>query len=325
VRLTAVVPATDRPPGLARVRAAIEAADSPPEQLIVVELPERSSPAAARNAAARHASGDVLVFVDSDVLVHRDTFRRIRERFEADPGLTAVFGSYDDAPECRNVVSVFRNLLHHHVHQGSIGPALTFWSGLGAIRRDAFLAAGGFDGDRVAIEDIELGMRLAAAGARIELDPAILGTHVKSWSLPQMVRTDLRVRGVPWVSLLLRWRLLPATLNLGWRHRLSALASLALVVAIALFEPLLAGGALATLVGLNRSFYRLLWRAAGPRTALVGPLLHMLHLLTAAAAIPVGLAVHARSRSVLSEASRPLEAVGPEAAPGEPLPDPRAV
>jgi hypothetical protein len=325
VRLTAVVPATDRPPGLPRVRATIQAAEAAPEELIVVELPEGSSAAAARNAAARRATGDVLVFVDSDVLVHHDTFRRIRERFDRDPGLTAIFGSYDDAPECRNVVSTFRNLLHHHVHQQSTGPALTFWSGLGAIRRDAFLAAGGFDRDRRAIEDIELGMRLVAAGARVELDAAVLGTHVKSWSLARMVRTDLRVRGVPWVSLLLRRRLLPATLNLGWRHRLSAVASLTLLAGVALLEPLVASGALAALVGLNRSFYALLWRTAGPRVALAGPPLHVLHLLTAAAAIPLGVAVHARSRSRWPETPPPLEALGPDATPGEALPDPRAV
>jgi hypothetical protein len=38
---------------------------------------------------------------------------------------------------------------HEHVdravHVSSPGPAATFWAGLGAIRRDAFDAVGGFD------------------------------------------------------------------------------------------------------------------------------------------------------------------------------------
>ena len=38
-------------------------------------------------------------------------------RLVADPGLTALFGSYDDHPPARDVVSQFRNLLHHFVHQ----------------------------------------------------------------------------------------------------------------------------------------------------------------------------------------------------------------
>ena len=120
------------------------------------------------------------------------------------PRLVAVFGSYDDQPADPAPVSRFRNLLHHHVHSSSPGPAETFWAGLGAIRRDAFLAAGGFDAARYpepAIEDIELGTRLVADGASIVLDPQIRGTHLKRWSLTSMVRTDLVRRGIPWVQL----------------------------------------------------------------------------------------------------------------------------
>ena len=73
--------------------------------------------------------------------MYTDALARVRAAFADDPGLTAVFGSYDDAPP-GGTVAAFRNLLHHHVHHRGAGPASTFWSGLGAIRRDAFLAAG---------------------------------------------------------------------------------------------------------------------------------------------------------------------------------------
>ena len=61
----------------------------------------------------------------------------------------------------------------------SAGDATTFWAGLGAIQRTAFLEAGGFDAEQYrapSIEDVELGLRLAAAGARIRLDPSVRGT-----------------------------------------------------------------------------------------------------------------------------------------------------
>jgi GT2 family glycosyltransferase len=206
ISIAAVVPATDAPPTLDRCVATIRAAREPPEELIVVSEPAGAGPAAARNAGAARAGADVLAFVDADVLVHPDAFERIRRAFSSDPTLTALFGSYDDAPEADGVVSGFRNLLHHHVHQVSPGPAGTFWAGLGAVRRDAFVAAGGFDERRygtASIEDIELGMRLAERGARMELDPALQGTHLKAWSLAEMARTDFARRGVPWVRLLL--------------------------------------------------------------------------------------------------------------------------
>ena len=59
------------------------------------------------------------------------------ERFAADPTLSALFGAYDDLPAAPGIVSNFRNLLHHHVHHRNAGPAETFWTGLGAVRRRA--------------------------------------------------------------------------------------------------------------------------------------------------------------------------------------------
>src|SRR5438552_10182990 len=123
VELAAVVPATKNPPTLAACLAAIKAAADPPEQVIVVREPADAGPAALRNAGVRAAAADVIVFVDADVEVHADAFSRIRRAFEADPGLSAVFGSYDDNPTAPGVVSRFRNLLHHYVHTSSAGPA----------------------------------------------------------------------------------------------------------------------------------------------------------------------------------------------------------
>jgi len=292
--LTVIVPATDVPETLERCRRAIAVAESPPEQVVVVDGPAGASPAAARNLGAAQARGEILVFVDADVEVHRDVFRRIREAFDADSGLSALFGSYDDDPGAPGVVSSFRNLLHHHVHQTSGGPAATFWAGLGAIRRTAFQGAGGFVEHPV--EDIELGMRLADEGARILLDPTIQGKHLKAWSVWGMVRTDFVVRGVPWVGLLLRHRSSATHLNLGWRHRLSALASVALVVSAAARRPFLAGGALVALVALNVPFYALLVRRRGLVMAIAGAGLHVLHHLTGLAAVPVGVLAYVRQR-----------------------------
>ena len=54
-----------------------------------------------------------------------------------EPGIAAVFGSYDDEPGAPNLVSQYRNLLHHFVHQTGRTEASTFWTGCGAVRRDA--------------------------------------------------------------------------------------------------------------------------------------------------------------------------------------------
>src|SRR5579859_2440205 len=294
--LSAIVPATNAPPTLGACLEAIRGADDPPEELIVVEE-GGGGPADARNRGAARASGDVLVFVDADVVVHADAFARIRRAFEADPSLAALFGSYDDRPAAPGTVSAFRNLLHHHVHHSGAGPATTFWAGLGAVRRDAFEAVGGFDAKRYlvpSVEDIDLGTRLAVAGNRIELDPSVQGTHLKAWSLRGMIESDLWHRGVPWVELLLRHGNRSSALNLGWRHRASAVASLVTAVALVRGRVRTAVVGLAALVALNRSFYSLLARRRGPAEAAAGVGLHALHHLLAALSVPVALIEYLR-------------------------------
>ena len=298
--ISVVVPATDRPATLPRCTSALAAAASEAGavEVVVVNGPRGLGVCAARNTGADRASGDVLVFVDSDVEVHPDALVRIRAAFVADPDLTAVFGSYDDSPP-GGVVAAFRNLLHHHVHHQGAGPASTFWSGLGAIRRDAFLAAGGFDGERFphpSVEDVDLGARLVAGGARIVLDPSIQGTHLKAWTLRSMVRTDFARRGVPWVALILASGRTSTALNLGWRHRTSALACATGVAGLLVRRPATALAALLVLLGANRDFYALLVRRRGAAEAVAGVGLHVVHHLTALAAVPAGVVVHLRER-----------------------------
>ena len=224
------MPATNSPPTLARCVAAIRAADEAPDDVVVVDSPPYSSPAAARNLGVSRTNAEVVVFVDSDVIVAPDAFVRIRSHYARDHELTAVFGAYDDIVATTRRAAAFKNLQHHHVHTRSRGSATTFWAGLGAVRREAFERVGGFDETRYrrpSIEDVELGLRLTDAGGRIVLDPAIRGTHLKDWTTGQMLRTDFYDRGLPWMQLLLERREVPTTLNLGWRDRAGALAAVA--------------------------------------------------------------------------------------------------
>lgn len=305
--MAVVVPATDDADLLAYCLASLEEARQPDDQIVVVRAPGApplppgarmvldvayGGPSAARNAGAAAVDAEVLVFVDADVTVAPDFLDRVREIFAQRTDLDGVFGAYDDNTSGVGLVSAFRNLLHHHVHHEAAGAATTFWTGLGAIRRTTYLAAGGLDERLRFLEDIELGARLHAAGARIELDPSLAGTHLKGYSLATMIRTDLFERGVPWVLLILSRRGSARALNAGPRHRASAGLVLAAAWSGARRRPLRAAAATLGFLALNHDFHALLRRRLGWRGALAGPGLHALHLLASIAAVPMGLASH---------------------------------
>jgi GT2 family glycosyltransferase len=198
----------------------------------------RCGPAAARNVGAGKARGDLLLFVDSDVVLHADSFERMVESFD-EPEIVAVFGSYDDRPHHLGFMSQYTNLRHHHGHRMPSSDAATFWAGLGAVRRKAFHAIDGFDAERFArpsVEDIELGQRLRAAGGRIRRDPGIQGTHLKQWSLIEVVRTDLFRRAIPWSQLMLEHPGAFTDLNVRaterWKAALAGALALATLLAL---------------------------------------------------------------------------------------------
>ena len=261
----------------------------------VLETKVRSGPAAARNLGADAATGGVLLFIDADVRVSFDTIGLIRNRFERDSSLDAVIGSYDDEPSAGGLVSQYKNLLHHYMHQHGRPEAETFWSGCGACRRSVFLAAGGFNESyrRPCIEDIELGNRLRRGGWRIALDPAIQARHLKRYGFWGMLRSDIFDRAIPWTMLILETRHIPNDLNLTTSQRVGAvLAGIAGPLILVRGESpgalLVGAGLIGAAIILNRRFFLFLARKRGWIFAAAAVPLHVLYYLYSVTAFAAG-------------------------------------
>jgi len=243
-----------------------------------LRTPHQMGPGGARNLGVERASGEIVVFVDADVVVPPDALRSIAERFAQDADLAALFGSYDESPAWDDFLSQYKNLMHHYVHQVSREEAVTFWAGCGAMRREIFLQFGGFNTKKYpnpSIEDIELGYRLSGAGRKIRLDKRVQVKHLKKWTVRGLLRADILYRAVPWTWLILETQNLPRDLNLTHKSQFSSvligllvlLLALVPLAAFGLFEfssiSVLLGGATvvaALLLALNWSTYR--WFAA---------------------------------------------------------------
>jgi len=280
-----------------------------------------SGPAVGRNLAAAQASGDILYFCDADIVIGPHTIPRIQQTFVSDSTLTALFGSYDDAPGDPGFLSQYKNLFHHYVHQHGSEEAATFWSGCGAIRREAFLKYGGFS-ERYrlpSIEDIELGYTLKRDGHRIRLDKTLQVKHLKRWTLLGLLHSDIVARGVPWTRLILREGAFLNDLNLQIHNRLSVVTAYLLVACLmtSLWLPLIWLGVLMAalvLFGLNRHLYAFFAARRGRPFALAAIAPHWLYYFYNGISFGIGALLHVYD-AISAERSTRVESLKPSTPP----------
>lgn len=306
-----VVPAYNAESTLTECLNALRTAMLPPDELIIFDDGSTDStrsiaeaagarivrnqgkpkgPAHGRNTAAAHATRPYLMFVDADVIIHRDAIDRLADEVQR-TGAVAAFGSYDDHPRSKRLPALYANLRHHFVHQSGSRDATTFWTGIGLIETEAFREFGGYDESLFAhpsIEDVELGMRLINSGKKIRLVPEAQGTHWKDWTLWRVWHTDVVRRALPWSRLIADGQLAVPDLNLARKERLLALAALAIPLFLVggFFERFLWLGAAALIVlflfGI-RQFLRVLSRRMNIMQAIAAAVMHWFYYVYASA------------------------------------------
>jgi glycosyltransferase involved in cell wall biosynthesis len=289
IQVSLIVPVYNNPKDLVECISALKAEAYPGSEIIVVDdgstdktgsvaaglgvmvlkIKENAGTAGARNFGARHACGEVLMFIDADVIIAPNAVSHVLRFFSRSPEFAAVFGSYDAHPRAEGLVSQYRNLLHHYVHQHGKSEASTFWAGCGAIRRSVFEMVGGFNEDfTTKMEDVELGYRLKQAGYRIRLDKTLQATHLKRWTLKTMIKADVIRRALPWSRLILEAREFPNDLNVDVTQRVSVtlvMMGIILLLGGAVWTPLLlvSGMVIPAIIILNRSLFAFFFRQRG--------------------------------------------------------------
>jgi glycosyltransferase involved in cell wall biosynthesis len=151
---------TDETRAVAQQVPGVRVVDEPRKGLVV-----------ARETARRHATGDVLVYVDADCRAPLTWLGRVERRFLADPSLIALSGPYrfyDWDWWGRLLIGAYdvtvapatQCLVKYVLRIGTI-----FYGGNFAVRRDALDRIGGFDTSiEFHGEDTNLGRRLYAVG-----------------------------------------------------------------------------------------------------------------------------------------------------------------
>jgi len=129
-----------------------------------------AGPADARNRGAQIATGDILLFMDSDVLYTCGVMERAKRELDRDPELQAVsFLNQPYDPAAGTIPNYVATIEHYWYMQyfdegAELALVVGFGPRGGAVRRKAFEAVGGFDVSfsTNAMEDYDFGKRLAA-------------------------------------------------------------------------------------------------------------------------------------------------------------------
>jgi glycosyltransferase involved in cell wall biosynthesis len=269
----------------------------------VVSTGGRQGASVARNIGVKEARHDIIFFTDSDVAVLPDTLQRIAEDFRRHPEIDAVIGSYTSHTPSRSFFSIYKNYMHHYTHQNSRDDAITFWTGCGALRKDTFSKIGGFSTEyrRAMIEDIELGYRMCLAGHKILLDKKVQVSHLKDYSLGDLIKSDIFNRAIPWTRLMLQRKIVRSDLNTTPGAAVSLMACyLCIPAAVACIFTPWALMALGLLLGIflffNRDFLGFIFRNGGSGIGLLCIPMHFFFYLYSGLGLILGVLSFLKAR-----------------------------
>jgi glycosyltransferase involved in cell wall biosynthesis len=161
----------------------------------------------ARNFGAARARGEVLVFVDADIVIGRETILGVVETLEED-SVDAVVGIYTARHRHESLVSQYKNLWVRYSYIKSPPEIDWLFGSVSGIKREAFEKIGGFNVELLAKhghDDIELGKRFARAKLNIILNMDIEVEHLKYYTLASFIKNEYH-RSAGFAELAFRFR-----------------------------------------------------------------------------------------------------------------------
>lgn len=205
----------------------------------VLRTPVNSGCAGARNLGVAASTGEILMFVDSDVALDPAAIERSVALLAADPKLAAVCGVHDPEPLIRDSkVEEYRALQYHYWSVTAVGLISFMFPAVCALRRSAFDEIGPFNTRLRQTEEVDYGHRLTQRYDML-LTPEVRARHDHDDKLVPLLRKLFR-RARARVPLYARRKAFARGFETGSRAggSLAALAAVATLPLALLFGPL---------------------------------------------------------------------------------------
>ncbi|GAA1799527.1 hypothetical protein GCM10009682_21440 [Luedemannella flava] len=260
----------------------------------VLRTPYNSGCAGARNLGVAASSGEILMFVDSDVALDPEAISRSVALLEADAKLAAVCGVHDPVPLIRDsMVEEYRALQYHYWSVTSVGLISFMFPAVCALRRSAFDEVGPFNTKLRQTEEVDYGHRLTQRYDML-LTEEVRARHDHDDQLVPLLR-KLFKRARARVPLYARRKAFARGFETSSRAggsvaALGAVVSLPLALLFGPLALLVPAAALAASLGADLGMYRFVARQRGVAFLAYFTAVHFIVNVTIASGVAVGAA-----------------------------------
>lgn len=156
----------------------------------LITLKENKGVASSRNIGKDNAEGKILIFIDADIVIKKDTLGLIDKSFIEDEDIVAVTGLLSKECPYKDFFTLYKNLYMHYILNRCPRYVDFFYGSLTAIKRDCFLR---FNERFKITDDTELGQRFKELNKKILLNPELELIHLKKYNFAKIIKNDFFV------------------------------------------------------------------------------------------------------------------------------------
>jgi glycosyltransferase involved in cell wall biosynthesis len=161
----------------------------------IIALKENKGVSAARNQGISETRGDIILLIDSDVLIPKTLLRQVDDFFSSHPEISLLQGRYEDRPYYQNLFSQYKHFVFsfrgaNPNHRGQRFANFVHTACV-AVRRDVFSQVA-FNHDLSRGEDFYFGQSCIKAGFKIFPDTTLTVGHKKKYTLLSYTRYQFR-------------------------------------------------------------------------------------------------------------------------------------
>lgn len=230
----------------------------------IINLKKNGGAAHARNHGAKASNKDILIFVDSDVLVSKENVENVRLYFQQNENVQTITANVNPDDNQAGFLTDFKNIyMNYVISTGDLSVNYVYGS-FCATRSKSYTP---WPEDIRLTEDSLWGYQQKKSGFTIHLLNHVQVRHLKEYDLKGLIQNDFLISSFFARSFLSfnRWNTLYSKANFGHTSKLQKLSVILAVIILMIFpvEPTLSLGFFVLWLALNIKFFQFLFLQRG--------------------------------------------------------------